>query len=158
MSNYSYGKVVQDFASRTKQNLLFIEENINKPDIKVYEVTQLVNSLLGLLIFPQQEFFEKLPKTSMTDLEALGWPKIHTYPGYKPLGDLKTFLRYFRNGIAHFNIKFSADDNNNITGIQIWNHKGGKKQNPKNWEIELSLNDLKIITEKFLELIEKEIK
>jgi hypothetical protein len=158
MGNYSYGKVVQDFASRTKKNLAFIEDNLNKPDVEVYEVTQLVNSLLGLLVFPQQEFFEKIPEIPMRDLEAQGWPRIHTVPQYKSLGDLKTFLRYFRNGISHFNIKFSADDDNNITGLQIWNHKGGKKQNPKNWEIELSLNDLKIITEKFLELIEKEIK
>lgn len=155
MSNYSYEKVVHDFAYRTKKNLVFIENNLNTPDVEVFEVTQLVNSLLGLLIFPQQEFFEKIPKISMRNLEDQGWPRIHTDLQYKSLEDLNTFLRYFRNGISHFNIKFIANEDNKITGLKIWNHKDGNKNKPKNWEIELSLIEIKIITKKFLELVEK---
>lgn len=55
------------FANRTKQNLEFIQEiakqekerGIKGKDVTVYEVTQLINSMIGLVTFPKEAFYEK---------------------------------------------------------------------------------------------------
>lgn len=49
---------VIDFAERTKVNLEIIRDQLNtKPPSEVFEVTQLVNSMMGLLIFPKEEYW-----------------------------------------------------------------------------------------------------
>jgi hypothetical protein len=50
-----------DFARRTRANLEFIE-SAKRPD--VFEVTQLFNSMLGLLVFPQQSYIDRIPKNA----------------------------------------------------------------------------------------------
>ncbi len=46
-----YKEVIQDFARRTRKNLEAIDR-LHAEGRQVYEVTQLVNSTLGLLVFP----------------------------------------------------------------------------------------------------------
>ena len=36
-------------------------------------MTQLVNSMLGLLVFPRERFLDQIPQTSLSDLEADGF-------------------------------------------------------------------------------------
>ena len=56
------------FANRTKKNLQYIksialiEANEGKrgKDVTVYEVTQLINSMIGLVTFPKEAFWEKV--------------------------------------------------------------------------------------------------
>jgi hypothetical protein len=157
MSNYDPWRVIQDFADRTRLNLEFIEMHARKE--KVFETTQLINSMLGLLVFPHRGFFDRIPDTSLSELEANGWPHISISSEITNLpADASSFrglIRYLRNGIAHFNIEFTADESNNITGIKVWNHPNGDINKPKNWETQLSLDDLKLITHKFVELIEE---
>jgi hypothetical protein len=155
MSNYEYGRVVQDFARRTLRNLEYIETHAKSGE--VFEATQLINSMLGLLIFPQQEFYDRIPETPLVELEKQGWPRISASGELPDLpddaGNLKGLLRYLRNSIAHFNTSFLADENNRLHGIRVWNHVDGKRQNPKNWEAEISLDELRSLTRKFAGLI-----
>ncbi len=70
-----YKNLVRDFADRTLMNLEWIETAAkHKSDTEVFEVTQLINSMLGLLVFPQQRFFDRIPKTSLRELRSNGWP------------------------------------------------------------------------------------
>ena len=55
-----YQDLVRDFARRTRTNLEFIRHARNHGE-SVYEVTQLVNSMLGLLVFPQQQYVDRIP-------------------------------------------------------------------------------------------------
>ncbi len=48
-----YEEVIRDFAERTRAKLRAIEQ-LEAEGRDVYEVTQLVNSTLGHLVFPQQ--------------------------------------------------------------------------------------------------------
>ena len=66
-----YEEVVRDFARRTKANLLAIER-LSASGEEVYEVTQLVNSMLGLLVLPQQEFVDRIPETPLEQLRRDG--------------------------------------------------------------------------------------
>lgn len=145
---------IVDFAKRTRANLEFIER-ANSPD--VFEVTQLFNSMLGLLVFPQQSYMNRIPKTPLRDLVDSGWPSINVIRGAPSHQNLQQLIRMLRNGVSHCNVQFIADDQNQLTGLRIWNHEGGKKQNPKNWEAELSIENLRAIALKFVELMEAEV-
>ena len=45
-----------DFAQRTLKNLEFLEQNRGE----TFEITQLINSLLGILIFLEQDYYIEL--------------------------------------------------------------------------------------------------
>lgn len=150
MSNYDAKRVVQDFADRTKRNLRFIEITKKEKRGRVHEITQLINSLLGLVVFPQQEFFERIPAIPMDELVSKGWPRPKITFGASGCKDLRQLMRLLRTGIAHFNLRFLADEDNQIVGLVIWNvNKGGLKT----WEAEIGIEDLRRLTFRFLELL-----
>jgi hypothetical protein len=144
---------ILDFAKRTRANLEFIER---AADPNVYEVTQLFNSMLGLLVFPQQSYMDRIPETPLHDLVNSGWPAIKV-TGPALCTNLQHLIRMLRNGVSHCNVEFMADELKQITGLRIWNHKGGNWRNGKNWEAELSIEDLRTIAFKFIELMESEV-
>ena len=116
----NYQNLVQDFAHRTRDNLETLR-NLQKtqPDIKVYEVTLLINSMLGLLVFPQQKYFDHIPKTPLGELASAGWP-IPTIEGdYPQVKDLRELVRYLRNAITHCNLEFRSDDGVQISGLCV---------------------------------------
>ncbi|MCE5315992.1 MAG: hypothetical protein LLG04_01335 [Parachlamydia sp.] len=143
-----YKNLVKDFADRTRRNLSLIQ-NEAKAGRDAYEVTQLINSMLGLLVFPQQEFFDKIPKIKIDDLKKDGWPIPCVRGNYPQVSDLKQLARYLRNGIAHFNLRFT-DTNGHVDGLIIWNeYQNGKK----NWEAELRIDELEGIIDRFTKLL-----
>ena len=146
-----YGEVVRDFAHRTHANLNFINRAKNQPKVRVYEVTQLINSMVGLLVFPQQHFIDNIPKTPLSKLEEEGWPSIDANSAYPRCRNLRELVTKLRNSVAHFNIEFLVD-NGTIAGVRVWNKYKGKK----NWEATLSLKELREITNRFIEVLENE--
>ena len=160
-----YEDVVRDFALRTKKNLQIIER-LRRDGSEPYEVTQLVNSMLGLLVFPQQEYIDSIPRTPLAELASAGWPIPTVRGSFAQPDDLNQLIRYLRNAIAHFNIKFVGDGQNNIAGIRVWNmapvkDKNGRMQRDsegriiarKNWEAELGVAELRGIAERFIDLL-----
>lgn len=149
-----YKNVVRDFAERTRKNLDMLRRLQNEnPDLEIYEVTQLVNSLLGLLVFPQQSYFNSIPETPLEELVDQGWPVPEVIGPYPQAKDLKELVRYLRNGIAHFNIKFQVDGSGEISGLELWNRPPRGKIN---WRARYSLDEVELITEKFLDLLLEE--
>src|SRR5262245_31444769 len=108
-----YESVIRDFAERTRKNLRVIEQLQAKGE-EVYEVTQLINSMLGLLVFPKEEFVDQIPDTSLQDLQESGWPIPRVSSGFPQAKDLRELIRYLRNAIAHFNLEFIKDGTNEI--------------------------------------------
>jgi len=129
------GSVVKDFARRTLHNLRFIEGNKTQPD--VYEVTQLINSMLGLLVFPKEEFWDTILPIPLKDIPS--FQKIHvrcdTYK--EKCNDLKTLIRHMRNSISHFRIEF-RDDKNYVSHIAM-----SDQHNGQDWQAEMSVFDLR---------------
>ncbi len=76
-----YQRIVRDFVVRRSINLAHIEESL-ATRCEVYELTQLVNSLLELLVFPEQHYFNQIPKTSLHELKKHGWPSIKVVGEY----------------------------------------------------------------------------
>ena len=59
-----YHEFTKDFVERTLENLKYIEE-AEKEGRSTYEVTQLINSFLGLIVFPQEQDEEKIRKVEI---------------------------------------------------------------------------------------------
>jgi hypothetical protein len=149
-----YSNVVKDFAERTRANLELIEHSALAGQ-EGYEITQLVNSLLGLLVFPQQRYFERIPALTMSEMKEAGWPEVKVVGAFLPHRTLKDLLRYLRNAIAHFNIQFLGDETHKLRKLEVWN------VNPRDevtWRAEIPFEDLRLIVTKFLDLILEEDK
>ncbi len=160
-----YEEVVRDFALRTRKNLEAIEA-LQSLDAGVFEVTQLINSMLGLLVFPQQEYVESIPKTPLEELRRDGWPIPRVTGEFQQVTDLNQLVRYLRNAVAHFNIVFIGDGENNIKVLRVWNMapvrnengkmlrgQDGKIVEEKNWEAELTVHQLRGIATRFIDLL-----
>lgn len=96
-----------EFASRTPRNLEFLE-SAREGGADVHVVTQLVNSLLGLVVFPLEKTFARsMLKQKLDELVEDGWPSWgFTLRKSDTLGDL---VYHLRNAVAHGRITFSSD-------------------------------------------------
>lgn len=161
----NYPDVVRDFARRTRTNLEAID-GIVATQGDAFEVTQLINSMLGLLVFPQQKYVDNIPKTGLAELAAMGWPIPRVRGDFKQVENLNQLIRYLRNAVAHFNIKFVSDRHDDITLLVVWNmapvkDKDGKHMRGvdrkiiefKNWEAELGVYELRGIADRFIDLL-----
>lgn len=135
-------------ANRTLANLTRIElidqdeaaRGVAEADRTVYPVTQLLNSLLGLIVFPKEEYSAALPNRSLDDLHRDGWPKVEiSYPhpqctvagekcqkNHSTCTNLHQLIRVLRNGLAHFNLEFAnetstEEEGGRITGVSLSN-------------------------------------
>jgi hypothetical protein len=112
MSNF---RLEDEFIPRTKKNLeLVLEHN----DLGFHEVTQLMNSMIGLLIFPKEVFFNRIRRLSLDEFEEQHWPKpnIVSWEGISnddpSFSEGKIYLRRIitklRNSISHATFKFES--------------------------------------------------
>lgn len=147
-----YGVTVRHFAHRTRKNLETIERFSAGEENKYFEVTQLINSAVGLVMFPQQEYFDQLPTTALKDLEKVGWPSVAFEHGSSKTSNLRDFVRYIRNSIAHFNVDFRADGGR-IAGVYLWNRQNVSE--PPDWLCYIPIDDLRTIFNKFAGLVER---
>lgn len=149
-----YENLIHDFAKRTLANLDALKVlREERPEIQFYEVTNLINSMLGLLIFPQQAFVDEIPTTPLAELEAQGWPIPRVIGNFSQAQDLNQLVRYLRNAIAHCNVKFKTGSQDEIAGIVVWNNDTRKTNAPQTWRAELNIDEVEQITRKFVALI-----
>ena len=118
MSEYSKDYVI-DIARRTNQNL--------KDYHGCYDVTQLINSAVGLLILPHANFYSNIANSFVSSnvLSALRKAiKNDTYPedGDSEHIELRDIVKHIRNGIAHSKIFFEAN-NGELFEVQILDHR-----------------------------------
>jgi hypothetical protein len=147
-----YQRLVEDFADRTRTNLHALRElQEEHPNVAVYEVTQFINSLLGLLILPQQRYFNSIPETPLGELEAQGWPMPKMVGDFNQAKDLRQLFRYLRNAVAHFNIEFIDDGQGHLTGLVVWNIDPRSRQ--ITWKARLTLQQIEDLVDRFTDLI-----
>ena len=114
MSGYNMEYFISDFAERTKTNLEIINMIAKSPfqDGKAYEVTQLINSFLGLVVLPNEKFkkWEKKKSPEMKDVEQKIWDLLKTceddnryFNSFKDKNAKKImeFIDHIRNSVSH---------------------------------------------------------
>ena len=99
-----------EIARRTERNLRYIKAEFDRmgEDSPVHVVTQLVNSLLGLVILPREQYLElRNRSTKLRELTSQGWPEWKITKG--KANTLAQLIRHVRNAAAHGLITFSSD-------------------------------------------------
>jgi hypothetical protein len=145
-----YGNLIRDFAQRTRENLKALRAlQESQPDREVYDVTQLINSMLGLLVFPQQRYMNGIPAIPLEELAREGWPIPKVVGDYPQVQDLKQMIRYLRNAISHCNLEFVSDEEHQICGLVVWNTD--PRTESTTWKAELTVKDIEKITHRFIE-------
>jgi hypothetical protein len=145
-----YESLLRDFTVRTRHNLALIEAQ-KKVGNEVYETTQLINSLLGLLVLPRERMLNEIPDLPVEELYARGWPKFKIV-GTAPLQDtLRPLVRALRNAVAHFNVEFASNEHGEIGGVVLTNK--AQRSGRIVWRAELPLVDLRRLVECFSDLL-----
>ena len=151
--NYQEQFVV-DFVRRTRKNLEYIEDRVNeKPDEELFEVTQLVNSLLGIIVLPREHYIKNIPETPLQELADAGWPIVDKLIGEIPQNctNLRELITNLRHSIAHFNVEFIEDNyTHKLIGLTLWNYHRGKLR----WRTTIALDELRKVTLLLFEIIE----
>lgn len=147
---YDRNQPLADFARRTIANLERIREiQSQQAERPAYEVTHLINSLLGLLVFPREHYIDEIPNQSIDDLKRAGWPIPNVVGDGPSPCSLPELVRYLRNSIAHFNVEFLTDSRREICGLVLWNEHNKKV----NWKATYSLQQLEETVRRFAALI-----
>jgi hypothetical protein len=148
-------------ARRSRKNLDFIYAQ-KEQGADVEEFTQLLNSMLGMLICLREEYF-KGKEVTWDDVKKLDLCPIPIDgdakgPTGQELKQSKTFgklITGLRNAFAHN--CFELTGNSTITGVKVWNIPPDKKNLPENriWQAELTEEQLRRIAYLFIEFLEK---
>ena len=154
-----YTHFIADFSRRTLQNLDHIQAQAWGGDEDVYPVTQLWNSLLGLVVLPRERDLTRIPRIPMTDLWSQGWPRLRTTTGseHRTLLDLVSDLR---RAVAHFNVDFRADPKGEINTVIVWTQGSDQQGRPvpgsRRWEGHVGVEDLNRLARSIAALYLKE--
>lgn len=156
------------FTGRTLCNLISIEKAYeNDPNSDIHVVTQLILSLLGILVFPYAKL-DKLEKPifSKTLKEAkdegwLGWRitmdnAMGRGGSPDPTKTVADLVRHLRNAIAHARITFRTDSRNLSEEILTFEDapSSGRLKDKVNWRAEVSGDKLRNFCVEFLQLVE----
>lgn len=141
---------VKDFVLRTKENI--------RCGCHPYEVTQLINSLLGLLILPKERYYKSV-RNKMIDPQLLQDIKQSiTINETKQNCNLQYIVRRMRNAIAHFHIECKADKYTHIIDrIVFSDYDDSNNGSTPNFQISLSVDLAERFVESFSEAVSQSI-
>lgn len=157
-----------EIAQRTRKNLEFIY-NAKRQGKDVEEFTQLLNSMLGMLISLREDYFKGSHITwqQVKDVGLSSWsPSLEIAgktantdsPKLQQINSFSQLISRLRNAFAH-NCFELISDNNLIIGVKVWNIPTGGLNIPEDrvWEAEILEAELKGLAYLFVEYLEKEI-
>jgi hypothetical protein len=120
-----YLRQEHDFIERTKKILFQYRNNFSNDE--KYEVTLLMNCLLGLIILPQQHWYEQLPEEEI-EYEKWGIKRNHViYIKEDETINIKNILRHLRNSISHYRFKAFSNSDKKIEYIYFYDEIHGNK-------------------------------
>ena len=94
-------------SQRTKKNLEYVKAAFEEGE-DVHVVTQLVISLLGMVVLPWEQYFLELSdEVTLDDLHEQGWPTWNVTLG--SCDTLGCLIHRVRNATAHGRLHFSSD-------------------------------------------------
>lgn len=169
-------QVMLTVARRTKKNLDFIYAHKDSGD--VYEFTQLVNSMLALVVSMRTEYFSERPLVTWDEVISkiepmkvadilrhdLTWDdlrveaaKYSRKDGRSSSDAFSDLIGNLRNAFAHCCWEFYSDDDGEIKGLKLWNvpHESMRHKRDKwYWQETLSEAQIRAIAFVFIEYLE----
>jgi HEPN pEK499 p136 len=138
-------------AQRTLKNLAFVQGAHARGE-DVHLVTQMLNSLLGLFLFPvekERQFFGSFSSVKLSDPpDFTAVHQLHEFPLLPSLQcsmfgnckNLRRFIRRLRNAIAHRHFEIHGESHDlSAVMIRLYDHEN---EAPVDWDITLSAEDL----------------
>lgn len=125
-------KIMPEFVDRTLKNL--------RSQRSLYDVTQFINSLVGLLILPKESAFDSIEDS---DVSASLLQEIQNKVTICKKGDqdekkdLRNIVKHLRNGICHWHVDFYGS--NYIEKIQIQDFTPNSQIQTFNGQFEVEL-------------------
>lgn len=145
---------IEGFALRVRKNLDFMIV-AREDDEDIHIVTQLVCSLLGLIVFPCEHFrrtgFLDFKTMLFEDLVDDGWPKWAFHIGQSE--SLDRHLSHLRNALSHRRVHFSSDDRS-LAGVEVTFWDRAKPEGPDNWSASIDGAGLLDFVERLSTLID----
>lgn len=145
---------------RSRKNLDFIYEQ-KSLGADVEEFTQLLNSMLGMLICLREEYFRG-HEVTWQEVEGSRLQRLYNesdesndeFPKLKAITTFSQLISKLRNAFAHNCFELLGSPT--ITGVRVWNVPDGDKNIPRKrtWQAKLSeqqLRDVAILLVDFLE-------
>jgi len=142
-----------EFFKRTLYNVkLYEHHNTICKEVFQYEVTQLVNSLLGLVVFVKEEgvLFDAIQLSDIKSENTITWNYCHRDGGGFEEKNFKNFLRHIRNAIAHKRLTINSNSKKEIDSI-VFNDKDRKNK----FEVDLTVEEIKNLVLKLSQCIIK---
>ena len=151
MSSYKHQEL--DFIHRTK---IILEQykNFRISEKEKFEVTLFINCLVGLLILPQQNWFDNLP-TDIVSLKEWGIKEEHiSVIIEEETKNVKDIARHLRNSIAHYNFTVFDNSSKEISRIKF---EDFDRDNNKTFEATIPILNLRLFTTKLTDTLTKEM-
>jgi len=143
-----------EFITRTKE-IIKQYESVQVPQKEKYEVTLLINCLVGLLIVPQQKWYKVLPTEIVSETEwGIDADNIICCKSGKK-GERKTIrnvAKHLRNSISHYNFEVQKGNSGKIDNTKFKDFTDENKTT-KTFEIVMSIVSLRKFTEKLTEFV-----
>lgn len=143
-----------EFAARTLKNLEAVDRAYRQGG-DVHLVTQIANSLLGLIVFTVERHFVRfLLKQALPELSRKAWPSWQFHLGKsETLGDL---VYHLRNASAHGRVVFSSDSRDPAS-VRVEFADAKPRSGPIYWRASIGANDLRRFCVMYAALLENVI-
>lgn len=146
-----YEKQELDFIKRTKK-IIEQYDNIHFQNSEErFEKTLFINCLVGLLIIPQQHWFNILPRKKITENWGIRECDIKFISNN--IKTIRNIARHLRNSITHYNFKILPDKNGEIEKIKFIDINN----DVKSFEAIIKIDNLKTFTYKLTDFLIEEI-
>lgn len=146
------------FAHRVRLNLEAIDAVVTVAPAKAHQVTQLVLTLLGLLVLPNEAYYlQAAGEKSLSELTDQGWPvwSIAKDLSRRPGSSSDTFadlLWHLRSVVASGQIRMTAGDKA-FQDVSVYFDQKVAGRDIKTWSASISAPDLRVFCLKLAELI-----
>jgi len=146
---------VRGFSERVRKNLAFLNFARNL-EADVHIVTELMTSLLGLIVFPVEEIkatgYNGFKTRALSTLEAEDWPHWKFVLGHSE--DLHDLLFHLRNAISHRRVTFSSESRV-LQEVHITFADRRPRQDQDYWAASINAEELKTFVLKLAELLDR---
>ncbi len=144
-----------DFIQRTKIIIEQYDEHFcNKNTDMKFDVTLLLNCMVGLLILPHTYWFGYLPKELISKAQ---WGIHPDNISFIKIGETKSVdevTRHLRNSLSHYRFQVFKDENNEINEIYFED----RDEKEKTFEANIPISGIKIFMDKFSQWVLDEMK
>lgn len=149
MSSYN---AETDFITRTKALLeQYGQNNSTRQPSDTYDVTLLLNCLIGLVVIPRERYKNKIPKINVDG--DWGIAEYITIIEYNKK-TLKETVRHIRNSVAHGNVNPISEDGESITHVKFKDYIPCSECDGKvTFEAKIPVKALRVFTVKFADIM-----